>query len=82
MKIGDRVKGKYSGNHVFSGQIHALRPVTVNTDGAILFDVEFDEPIEIYGKLRHGVVVCTLFDGQPSSYNKYSDSMYQFSSGD
>ncbi len=75
MQIGQKVVGKYCGGHDFSGVITAARPVTVKTDGAMLFDVALDNEITVYGQPRQSLSVCTLWSGAPSSYNRYGDSM-------
>lgn len=75
MKTNQQVTGTYCGGHQFSGTIVQMRAITVPTDGAFEFSVKLDKPMTVYGWERDTLCMHTKFDGSPSSYSRFQDSM-------
>lgn len=74
MQVNQKVQGEYCG-FKFEGVITEMRRLTVKTDNCFEFVVQLPAPVTIYGHERDVLLVNTKFDGSPSSYTKYSDSM-------
>ena len=74
MQVGQQVKGSYMG-HQFAGVIESQRPLSVPTDGAFERFVKLTAPIVVFGLERSTLVMFTKYDGSPSSYTRYSESM-------
>jgi hypothetical protein len=74
MEAGQQVSGEYYGQK-FHGVITEQRALTVRTDGAFERFIDLSAPITVFGTERNSIVVYTKYDGSPSSYTKYSDSL-------
>jgi hypothetical protein len=74
MQTNQQVTGTYCGAK-FSGTIAAMRALTVRTDGCFEFMVTLAEPLTVYGHTRDTLCINAKFDGSPSSYTKFTDSM-------
>jgi hypothetical protein len=74
MQVNQQVTGSYMG-HQFAGIVQTRRPITVKTDGAVEFAVVLSQPITVFGLIRDEILVCAKWDGTPSSYTRYSDSI-------
>jgi hypothetical protein len=74
MQVNQQVSGNYCGAK-FSGVIAQMRRLTVRTDGCFEFMVSLAEPLTVYGHTRDTLCINAKFDGTPSSYTKYTDSL-------
>jgi hypothetical protein len=74
-QVGQQVTGKYLGKIAFSGKLVDRRSLTVKTDGAVEYSVELDQPIVVFGTERNHVLMVAKWDGTPSSYTKFTDSL-------
>lgn len=74
MQTNQQVTGTYCGAK-FSGVIAEMRRLTVRTDGCFEFIVKLAQPLTVYGHTRDTLLINAKFDGTPSSYTKYTDSM-------
>lgn len=68
--IGDKVAGNYMGIP-FAGVVSAVHPHTINHDVA-LFDVDLDEPIEVFGTQRVHVHFGAHYDGIAAAAHGWS----------
>jgi hypothetical protein len=74
MQTNQQVTGTYCGAK-FSGVIAEMRRLTVRTDGCFEFMVKLAQPLTVYGHTRDTLCMHAKFDGQPSSYTKFSDAL-------
>jgi hypothetical protein len=74
MQINQQVTGTYCGTK-FDGVISAMRLLTVKTDGCFEFIVKLAQPVTVYGQERDTLCINAKFDGTPSSYTKFTDSL-------
>lgn len=70
-----KVTGKYMGEIAFSGIVIDRRSLTVKTDAAVEFTIKLDTPVTVFGLERDHLLMVTRFDGSPSSYTKFTDSL-------
>lgn len=75
MQVKQQIRGLYLGNIPFRGVITEMRPLTVRTDGCFVYFVALSEPVTVFGEQRDSLVVNAKFDGSPSSYTRYTDSI-------
>ena len=74
MQTNQQVSGTYCGAE-FLGVITEMRRLTVKTDGCFEYMVKLAYPVVVYGHERNSLCVYAKFDGTPSSYTKFADSL-------
>jgi len=74
MQTNQQVQGTYYGVR-FAGVISEMRRLTVKTDGCFEYMIKLSKPLIVYGEYRTTLCVHAKFDGTPSSYTKFTDSM-------
>lgn len=74
MQARTNVTGSYMG-HKFSGVITESRSLTVKTDGCVEHMIDLHAPITVFGLERTQLCVYCRWDGTPSSYTKFTDSI-------
>lgn len=75
MQTSQQVSGLYLGSIPFRGVITEMRRLTVKTDCCFEYMIDLLEPVTVYGEQRSNLVVFAQFDGAPSSYTKFTDSL-------
>lgn len=74
MEATQQVRGTYMGNE-FNGVITAMRRLTVKTDGCFEYMIKLAQPVTVFGTERDSLCLYAGFDGEPSSYTKYTDRL-------
>ena len=74
MQTNQQVSGTYCGA-AFSGVITEMRRLTVKTDGCFEYMVKLAQPVTVFGLERYSLCIHAKFDGTPSSYTKFTDSL-------
>lgn len=75
MQTNQQVSGLYLGSVPFRGVITGMRRLSVKTDDCFEYIIDLLAPVTVYGEQRNDLVVFAKFDGTPSSYTKYTDSL-------